>query len=72
MVFFKIQKEKWLGLQFTRTDYLSLVLTHLRIRWTIPLKTNLLCLDHMPTPHLDMVTLQPTQSDIVTIQPKNI
>ncbi len=33
----KIQKEKWPGLQFTRTDYLSLVLTPLRIRWTIPL-----------------------------------
>jgi hypothetical protein len=34
---FQIQNEKWLGLQFTRTDYLSLVLTPLRIRWTIPL-----------------------------------
>jgi hypothetical protein len=34
---FKIKKEKWPGLQFTRTDYLSLVLTPLRIRWTIPL-----------------------------------
>jgi hypothetical protein len=34
---FKIQKEKWPGLQFTRTDYLSLLLTTLRIRWTIPL-----------------------------------
>ncbi len=35
---FKMQKEKWPGLQFTRTDFLSLVLTPLRIRWTIPLK----------------------------------
>ncbi len=35
---FKIQNEKWPGLQFTRTDYLSLGLTPLRIRWTIPLK----------------------------------
>ncbi len=32
---YKIQKEKWSGLQFTRTDYLSLVLTLLRLRWTI-------------------------------------
>jgi hypothetical protein len=35
---FKIQKEKWPGLQFMRTDYLSFVLTPLRIRWTIPLR----------------------------------
>jgi hypothetical protein len=34
---FKIQKEKRAGLQFTSTDYLSLLLTPLRIRWTIPL-----------------------------------
>jgi hypothetical protein len=34
---FKIQKEKRAGLQFTITDYLSLSLTPLRIRWTIPL-----------------------------------
>jgi hypothetical protein len=34
---FKIQKANWAGLQFTRTDFLSLVLTPLRIRWTIPL-----------------------------------
>jgi hypothetical protein len=34
---FKIQKEKLAGLQFISTDYLSLVLTPLRIRWTIPL-----------------------------------
>ncbi len=34
---FKIQTEKWPGLQFTRTDYLSLVLTPLKICWTIPL-----------------------------------
>jgi hypothetical protein len=34
---FKNQKEKWPGLQFTRTDYLSILLTPLRIRWTIPL-----------------------------------
>ncbi len=34
---FKIQKEKWPGLQLTRTDYLSLVMTPFRIRWTIPL-----------------------------------
>jgi hypothetical protein len=35
----KFKKEKWPGLQFTRTDYLSLVLTPLRIRWTIPLRS---------------------------------
>jgi hypothetical protein len=34
---FKIQKEKLAGLQFTSTDYLSLVWTPLRIRWTVPL-----------------------------------
>ncbi len=34
---FKIQKEKRAGLQFTSTDYLALLLTPLRIRWTIPL-----------------------------------
>jgi hypothetical protein len=34
---FKIQKEKRAGLQFIRTDYLSLLLTPPRIRWTIPL-----------------------------------
>jgi hypothetical protein len=34
---FKIQKENLAGLQFTSTDYLSLVLAPLRIRWTIPL-----------------------------------
>jgi hypothetical protein len=34
---FKIQKEKWAGLQFTSTDFLSIVSTPLRIRWTIPL-----------------------------------
>ncbi len=34
---FKIWKEKWAGLQFTSTDYLSIVLTPVRIRWTIPL-----------------------------------
>jgi hypothetical protein len=33
----KIQKLKPLGLQFTSTDYLSIVSTPLRIRWTIPL-----------------------------------
>jgi hypothetical protein len=33
----KIKKEKWPGLQFTRTNYLSLVLTPLRIHWKIPL-----------------------------------
>jgi hypothetical protein len=32
----KIQKEKQAGLQFTSTNYLSLLLTPLRIRWTIP------------------------------------
>jgi hypothetical protein len=35
---FKIQKQKLAGLQFTSTDYLSLFLTPLRIRWTIPLR----------------------------------
>jgi hypothetical protein len=35
---FKIQKEKRAGLQFTSTDYLSIVSTPLRIRWTIPLR----------------------------------
>ncbi len=37
---FKIQKEKLPGLQFMTTDYLSLVLTPLRIRWTIPLNNH--------------------------------
>jgi hypothetical protein len=34
---YKIQKEKRAGLQFTSTDYLSLLLTPLRIHRTIPL-----------------------------------
>ncbi len=34
---FKIQKEKQVGLQFTSTDYLSLLLTPLWIHWTIHL-----------------------------------
>jgi hypothetical protein len=38
MVSLKIQKEKRAGLQFTSPDYLSLLLTPLRIRWTIPLR----------------------------------
>jgi hypothetical protein len=33
----KIRKEKWPGIQFMRTDYLSLVLTLVRIRWTLQL-----------------------------------
>ncbi len=37
---FKIWKEKRADLQFTNTDYLIIVLTPVRIRWTIPLKTN--------------------------------
>ncbi len=37
MVSLKNSKRKTGGLQFTRTDYLSLLLTPLRIRWTIPL-----------------------------------
>ncbi len=32
---FKIQKEKWAGLQFTSADGMSLVSTPLKIRWTI-------------------------------------
>ncbi len=36
---FKIQKEKWASFQFTSTDYLSLVLIPLRIRWTITLSS---------------------------------
>jgi hypothetical protein len=36
----KSQKEKPAGLQFTSTDYLSLLFTPLRIRWTIPLRNN--------------------------------
>ncbi len=39
---FTIQKEKRAGLQFTSRDYLSLLLTPLRIRWTIPLMQMLL------------------------------
>ncbi len=35
---FKIQTEKRAGLQFTSTDYLSQILTPLRIRRTIPLR----------------------------------
>ncbi len=31
---FKIQKEKWVGLQFTSADGMNLVSTPLRIRWT--------------------------------------
>ncbi len=34
---FKIWKEKRAGLQFTSTDYLSIVLTPIIIRWTVPL-----------------------------------
>jgi hypothetical protein len=37
----KVNKKNWPGLQFTRTDYLSLVLTPLRIRWTIPLSSKI-------------------------------
>ncbi len=33
----KLKKKKRVGLQFTSTDYLNLVLTPLRIPWTIPL-----------------------------------
>jgi hypothetical protein len=33
----KSSKEKRARLQFTSTDYASLVLTTLKIRWTIPL-----------------------------------
>ncbi len=33
----KFKKKKRAGLQFISTDYLSLLLTPLRIRWTIPL-----------------------------------
>jgi hypothetical protein len=36
----KIQDEKRVDLHFTRTDRMSLVLTSLRIRWTIPLNDN--------------------------------
>jgi hypothetical protein len=43
---FKIKKEKLGGLQFFSTDYLSLVLTPLRIRWTIPLSGEI----HKDTP----------------------
>jgi hypothetical protein len=35
------KKKKWPCLQFTKTDYLSLVLTPVRIRWRIPLKSHL-------------------------------
>ncbi len=35
---FKSWKEKRADLQFTSTDYLSIVLTPVRIRWTIPLR----------------------------------
>ncbi len=35
---FKIQKENLAGLQITSTDYLSIVLTPVRIRWTVPLR----------------------------------
>jgi hypothetical protein len=35
---YKIQKEKRARLQFTSIDYFSLVLTPLKIRWTIFLK----------------------------------
>jgi hypothetical protein len=33
------KKEKWAGIQFTSTDYLSLVFTPLRISWIIPLSS---------------------------------
>jgi hypothetical protein len=36
---FKIWKEKLASLQFTSMDYLSIVLTPVRIRWTVPLKS---------------------------------
>jgi hypothetical protein len=35
----KIQKEKREGLQLTQTNYLSILLTPVRIRWTIPLNS---------------------------------
>ncbi len=38
---FKIQKDERAGLQFNSPDYLSLLLTPLRIRWTIPLNSGL-------------------------------
>jgi hypothetical protein len=41
----KLKKEKLAGLQFTNTDYLSLLLTPLRIRWTIPLRRQWLPID---------------------------
>jgi hypothetical protein len=44
---FKIRKEKLAGLHFTSTDYLSLVLTPPRIRWTIPLN---LCFQGLSKP----------------------
>jgi hypothetical protein len=43
---FKIQKEKRAGLQFTSKDYLSLLLTPPRIRWTIPLTRHTLASTH--------------------------
>ncbi len=41
---FKIRKEKRAGLQFTSTDYLSIVLTPVRIRWTVPLSCGIILL----------------------------
>ncbi len=34
-------KRKLVGLQFTSTDYLSLLLTPLRIRWTLPISNKI-------------------------------
>jgi hypothetical protein len=58
---FRIKKEKLVGLQFTSTDYLSLVLNPLRIRWTVPLRSSILpSYVHHPWSrylHFDMILL---------------
>ncbi len=49
---FKIWKENRTGLQFTSTDYLSIVLTPVRIHWTVPWKISFaeICLEWSDTP----------------------
>ncbi len=63
---FKIQKEKRAGLQFTSTDYLRLLLTPLRIRWTIPLRGYFDCLTTVLTMFCKNFTLK--EEKIICIQ----
>jgi hypothetical protein len=39
----KFEEKKRAGLLFTSMDYLSIVLTPVRIRWTVPLRMEKIC-----------------------------